>query len=205
MTLNGVLSIYRGVDLNWIWHFSEDFRGDAGEQWQDALRPTDGFSAVEHVHPDCRAVRRRSAGADAVLRRALSGHGIRAVDLPRESTRVAIAMSPACSNSTTTMCSMSYAPSREKQSNSNLREREGQRRVGDLAALRPPYWRSRPRGSFASHLEADFRTASRRGPVLNVPAGHVVCCQVRSGLSPGRWIRTLGPPWRDPIFKSAHQ
>jgi hypothetical protein len=114
-------------------------------------------------------------------------------------------MSPACSNSTTTMCSMSYAPSREKQSNSNLREREGQRWVGDLAALRPPYWRSRPRGSFASHLEADFRTASRRGPVLNVPAGHVVCCQVRSGLAPGRWIRTLGPPWRDPIFKSAHQ
>src|SRR6202030_3249470 len=31
-------------------HFSEDFRGDAGEQWQDAFRPTDGFSAVEHVH-----------------------------------------------------------------------------------------------------------------------------------------------------------
>src|SRR6202035_1994204 len=74
-------------DLNSIWHFSEDFRGGAGEQWQDAFRPTDGFSAVEHVHPDCRAVRRRSARADAVLRRALSGHGIRAVDLPRESTR----------------------------------------------------------------------------------------------------------------------
>src|ERR1700720_2350347 len=84
---NVILTISRGVDLNSIWHFSEDFRGGAGEQWQDPFRPTDGFSAVEHVHPDCRAVRRRSAGADAVLRRALSGHGIRAVDLPRESTR----------------------------------------------------------------------------------------------------------------------
>src|SRR6476646_11235406 len=87
MFLNAVLAIWRGVDLNSILHFSEDFRGGAGEQWQDAFRPTNGSSAVEHVHPDCRAVRRRSAGTDAVLRRALSGYVIRAVDLPRESTR----------------------------------------------------------------------------------------------------------------------
>src|ERR1700730_8450175 len=87
MFLNAVLAIWRGVDLNSIWHFSEGFRGGAGEQWQDAFHPTDGFSAVEHVHPDCRAVRRRSAGADAVLRRALSGHGVRPVDLPGEPAR----------------------------------------------------------------------------------------------------------------------
>src|SRR3984893_14931914 len=74
-------------DLNSIWHFSEDFRGGAGEQWQDAFRPTDGFSAVEHVHPDCRAVRRRSAGAHAVVRRALPGHGLRPADLSGEPAR----------------------------------------------------------------------------------------------------------------------
>src|SRR6202022_5198539 len=87
MFLNAVLAIWRGVDLNSIWHFSEGFRGGADEQWQDAFRPTDGFSAVEHVHPDCRAVPWRSAGADAVLRRALSSHGVRAVDLPGEPAR----------------------------------------------------------------------------------------------------------------------
>src|SRR5271166_1780222 len=80
-------TIWRGVDLNSIWHFSEGFRGGAGEQWQDAFRPTDGFSAVEHVHTDCRAVRWRSAGADAVLRRALSGHGVRPAYLPGEPAR----------------------------------------------------------------------------------------------------------------------
>src|SRR5271166_7138642 len=80
-------TIWRGVDLNSIWHFSEGFRGGAGEQWQDAFCPTDGFSAVEHVHPDCRTVRGRSAGADAVLRRALSGHGVRPADLPGEPAR----------------------------------------------------------------------------------------------------------------------
>src|SRR5438874_9715635 len=87
MFSNVILTIQRGVDLNSIWHFSEGFRGGAGEQWQDAFRPTDGFSAVEHIHADCGAVRRRSASADVVLRRALSGHGVRPVDLPGEPAR----------------------------------------------------------------------------------------------------------------------
>src|SRR2546423_12393562 len=87
MFSNVILTIQRGVDLNSIWHFSEGFRGGAGEQWQDAFRPTDGFSAVEHVHADCGAIRWRSAGADAVLRGALSGHGVRPVDLPGEPAR----------------------------------------------------------------------------------------------------------------------
>ncbi len=42
---------------------------------------------MEHVHADCRPVRWRSAGADAVLRRALSDHGVRPVDLPGEPAR----------------------------------------------------------------------------------------------------------------------
>src|SRR5712672_1560251 len=87
MFSNVILRFQRGVDLNSIWHFSEGFRGGAVEPWQDTFHPTDGFSAVEHVHADCRAVRWRSAGADAVLRRALSGHGVRPVDLPGEPAR----------------------------------------------------------------------------------------------------------------------
>jgi hypothetical protein len=57
MILNAVLTIWGGVDLNSIWHFLEGFRGGASEQWEDAFRPTDGFSAMEYVHPDCRAIR----------------------------------------------------------------------------------------------------------------------------------------------------
>src|SRR5215831_5431447 len=69
-----------GVDLNSIWHFSEGFRGGACEQWQDAFRPAHGLSAMEHVHADCLAVWRGLAGADIVLRRAVSSHGVCPVD-----------------------------------------------------------------------------------------------------------------------------
>src|SRR5712672_2781272 len=64
MFSNVILRFQRGVDLNSIWHFSEGFRGGAGEQWQDAFRPAHGFSAMEHVHTDCLAVWRGLAGAD---------------------------------------------------------------------------------------------------------------------------------------------
>src|SRR5229473_4174886 len=87
MVFRSFSAILRGVDLNSIWHFSEGFRGGAGEQWQDAFRPAHGFSAVEHVHTDCLAVWRGLAGADIVLRRAISSHGVCPVDLPGELAR----------------------------------------------------------------------------------------------------------------------
>src|SRR6266403_4779380 len=48
-----------GVDLNLIGRYSEFFRGVAREYRQDAVRPTHGFSAMEHIHADCCALRRR--------------------------------------------------------------------------------------------------------------------------------------------------
>src|SRR5215831_14204346 len=75
-----------GVDLNSIWHFSEGFRGGACEQWQDAFRPAHGLSAMEHVHADCLAVWRGLAGAEIVLRRAVSSDGC-PVDLSGEPAR----------------------------------------------------------------------------------------------------------------------
>src|SRR5207247_4183473 len=80
-------AILRGVDLKSIWHFSEDIRRGADEQWQDAFRSAHGSSAMEHLHADCRAVWRGRARPDVVLRRALSGHGLRSTDLSRESAR----------------------------------------------------------------------------------------------------------------------
>src|SRR6266581_834839 len=60
-----------GVDLYLVGRYSEFFRGVAREYRQDAVRPTHGFSAVEHVHADCCALRRRRSGANAVLCRAI--------------------------------------------------------------------------------------------------------------------------------------
>jgi hypothetical protein len=46
MFSNAILTIQRGVDLNSIWHFSEGFRGGAGEQWQDGPSADDGHPAA---------------------------------------------------------------------------------------------------------------------------------------------------------------
>jgi hypothetical protein len=61
-----------GVDLNLIGRYSEFFRGAAREHRQNAFRPTDGISAVEHLRADCCALRRRCSGPNAALRRAIS-------------------------------------------------------------------------------------------------------------------------------------
>src|ERR1700730_3784972 len=49
MILNAVLVIWRGVDLNSIWHFSEGFRGGAGEQWH-------ARQSVQHSRAACRSI-----------------------------------------------------------------------------------------------------------------------------------------------------
>src|SRR3954453_21985204 len=88
MILNDFSGESGGVDLNLLWHSLEEFpRRVAREYRQDAVLPTDGFPSVEHLCADRRALWRRSAGADPVLRRALSGDGLRAADLPGEPTR----------------------------------------------------------------------------------------------------------------------
>ena len=51
-----------GVDLNWMEHFSEFFRGDAHEYRQDPFRPTHGFRALDDLHADRQSVRQRSPG-----------------------------------------------------------------------------------------------------------------------------------------------
>src|SRR5439155_13721191 len=76
-----------GVDLNLIGRYSEFFRGVAREYRQDAVRPTHGFSAMEHIHADCCALRRRRSGANAVLCRAIPSDGVRASYLPSEPAR----------------------------------------------------------------------------------------------------------------------
>ncbi len=55
--------------------------GVSDEHRQNALRPTDGIPAVEDLQPDCRPTRRRQPGANAQLRRAIPGHGVRPADL----------------------------------------------------------------------------------------------------------------------------
>src|ERR1700730_11214423 len=45
----------------------------------------------------------------------------------------------------------------------------------------------------------------RLRPSLIMLAGHVLCGQVRSGLSPGgRWIRTFGPFRKGPAVSASH-
>jgi hypothetical protein len=63
-------AIMGGVDLNLIGRYSEFFRGAARKHRQNAFRSTHGFSAVEHLHADCCALRWRRSGPNAVLRRA---------------------------------------------------------------------------------------------------------------------------------------
>src|ERR1700678_421980 len=76
-----------GVDLNLVGRYSEFFRGTAREHRQNAFRPAGGFSALEHLHADCCALRRRRSGADAVLCRAIPRDGVCATDLSREPAR----------------------------------------------------------------------------------------------------------------------
>src|ERR1700674_4044532 len=76
-----------GVDLNTFGRYSELFRGVAREHRKNAVRPTDGFSALEHLHADCCALRRRHSGTNAVLHRAIPSDGVCATDLSREPAR----------------------------------------------------------------------------------------------------------------------
>jgi hypothetical protein len=77
-----------GADLNG-WRLSPTIlRGGLGhEHRQDAFRAAHGFSALEQLRPGCRALRRQPRGSQAVLRRAISDHGVRPTDLPREFAR----------------------------------------------------------------------------------------------------------------------
>ena len=76
-----------GVDLNSVGRYSEFFRGVAREYRQNAFRPADGFSALEHFCADCCPLRWRRPGANAVLCRAIPRDGVRATDLSREPAR----------------------------------------------------------------------------------------------------------------------
>src|SRR5579863_10770639 len=76
-----------GVDLNLVGRYSDFFRGVAREHRQNAFRPTDGFSPVEHLHADCCALRWRCSGANALLRRAIPSDGVCATDIPGEPAR----------------------------------------------------------------------------------------------------------------------
>ena len=74
-----------GADLNVRWLFPTISRGGLGhEHRQDAFRAAHGFSALEQLRPDCRALRRQPRRAQAVLRRAISDHGVRPTDLLRD-------------------------------------------------------------------------------------------------------------------------
>src|SRR6202171_3493571 len=76
-----------GVDLSSDGRYSELFRGFAREHRQNAFRSTHGFSALEHLHTDCCALRRRRSVANAVLCRAIPRDGVCATDLSREPAR----------------------------------------------------------------------------------------------------------------------
>src|SRR5665213_3413384 len=60
--------------------------GPGHEHRQDAIRAADGFSAVEHIRSDCCALQWQPRGADAALRRTVSGDGISQITY-RESLR----------------------------------------------------------------------------------------------------------------------
>src|SRR5580693_65527 len=76
-----------GVDLNLVWRYSEVFRGASRERRQNAFCPTDGFSALEHLHAGCRALRWRCSGTNAVLRGAIPSDGVCATDLSGKPAR----------------------------------------------------------------------------------------------------------------------
>jgi len=61
--------------------------GGCHEHRQDAVRPDHGLSAVEDISSNCRAAWRQQRRSDADVRRAVSGDGLCATDLPGESAR----------------------------------------------------------------------------------------------------------------------
>src|SRR6516162_2899546 len=78
-----------GVDLNgWQAQCLRNFlRRRPHVHRQDVVRAAHGFCAVDDVREDCGAVQRRSSGANAVLRRTISSHGVCSTDLSGEPAR----------------------------------------------------------------------------------------------------------------------
>src|SRR5437870_5777482 len=80
-----------GVDLNEarppVLLFRGDIPGEANVYGQDAVRPADGFSAVDDMCADCRAVGRRPLRQVVALCRTFPGHGVCPTDLSGKSQR----------------------------------------------------------------------------------------------------------------------
>src|SRR6202035_2396517 len=80
-----------GVDLNEVGPpvllFRGDIPGEANVYGQDPVRPADGFSAVDDICADCRAVWWRPVRQVVALRRTLPGYGVCPTDLSGESQR----------------------------------------------------------------------------------------------------------------------
>src|SRR6266481_3969354 len=80
-----------GVDLNEarppVLLFRGDIPGEANVYGQDAVRPADGFSAVDDICADCRAVWRRPLRQVVALCRTFPGHGVCPTDLSGKSQR----------------------------------------------------------------------------------------------------------------------
>src|SRR6266446_1073751 len=80
-----------GVDLNEmglpVLLFRGDIPGGADVYGQDAVRPADGFFAVDDICADCRAVWWRPLRQVVALRRTFPGYGVCPADLSGESRR----------------------------------------------------------------------------------------------------------------------
>ena len=91
MNNKGFLAIKSGVDLKCKMEFPAIFGGNlpgvSHEYRQDAVRPVDGFSALDHVHPHRRSTWWRPLREVARLYRAVPGDGLCTTDLSRESAR----------------------------------------------------------------------------------------------------------------------
>src|SRR6516162_10132333 len=77
------------VDLNErgpaVLLFRGEIPGEANVYGQDPVRPADGFSAVDDICPDCRAVWWRPLRQVVALRRTFSGYGVCPTDLSGKS------------------------------------------------------------------------------------------------------------------------
>src|SRR4029077_4273406 len=80
-----------GVDLNeagpTVLLFRGDIPGEANVCGQDFVRPADGFSAVDDICADCRAVWRRPLRQVVALCRTFPGYGVCPTDLSGKSQR----------------------------------------------------------------------------------------------------------------------
>ena len=86
----GINAMKGGVDLNGkrrFWQSSGISPGDGHEPWQNAVCATDGFSALDDLHPHRRSTWWRPLREAARVYRAIPGDGLCATDLPRESAR----------------------------------------------------------------------------------------------------------------------